>query len=462
MFCFQCQETSKNTGCTIRGVCGKQADIANLQDLLIYLLKGISFWGTRGRNMGVIHDETDLFVAQALFATITNANFDADRFIDLIKHAIEHRDALRDEAQTRCLELHGTACTGSGPDWAAWKPRSYDLEVLLEKARTIGVMADVDLDPDVRSLRQLITYGLKGMAAYTDHAYILGVHDGEVLAFMQEGLEATTNTELSIEQLVDLVLKTGKMGLRAMALLDKVNTETYGNPEPTQVNLGVRPGPGILVSGHDLLDLDELLQQTEGTGVNIYTHGEMLPAHAYPAFKKFPNFVGNYGGSWWRQREEFEAFGGAILMTTNCIVTPKDGYKDRIFTSGMAGFPGVAHIPDRELGKKKDFSFVIAKAIASDTPHQLEEGSMPIGFAHSTILSMADKVIEEINNGAIKRFVVMGGCDGRQKNRNYFTEIVQALRGHDRPNCRMCQISLQQTWVRRNWRDPACIGCWSV
>ncbi len=427
MFCFQCQETLQNTGCVKRGMCGKPADVANLQDLLVYVLKGISFWGTRGRDMGVVHPDTDLFVAQGLFATITNANFDADRFVALIKEAIKRRDALKDEAQSRCKELHGNPCPGNGPDWAGWKPENYEFETLLKKAKIVGVMADEGLDPDVRSLRELIIYGLKGMAAYIDHANILGGRDPEVLAFMQEALEATTNKNLGLAELVSLVLKTGEFGVKAMALLDKSNTDAYGHPEPTQVNLGVRPGPGILVSGHDLLDLEELLQQTEGTGVNIYTHGEMLPANSYPGLKKYEHLVGNYGGSWWHQREEFESFGGAILMTTNCIVTTKDSYKDRLFTTGMAGYPGCVHIPDRLPGKQKDFSTVIQKALESPEPLELETGTICGGYAHEAVLRVADKVIDAIKNGDIKRFVVMGGCDGRHKSREYYTEIAQSL-----------------------------------
>jgi len=372
MFCFQCQETMKNTGCTARGVCGKTADVANLQDLLIYLLKGISFWGTRSRSMGVTHEDTNLFVAQMLFTTITNANFDPDRFIEFIREAISRREALRLESQARCEELHGTPCTGTGPDWAGWQPESFELDVLLEKARQVGVMADETLDEDIRSLRELIIYGLKGMAAYIDHAYVLDETDSELLYFLQEMLEATTNDALTVEELTGLVLKTGEMGLRAMALLDKANTGTYGHPEPTQVYLGVRPGPGILVSGHDLRDLDELLQQTEGTGVNVYTHGEMLPAQAYPAFKKYEHFAGNYGGSWWHQRDEFDSFGGPILMTTNCIVTPKPSYIERLFTTGQAGYPGCIHIPERKPGEQKDFSVLIEMAKNGPTHNPLK------------------------------------------------------------------------------------------
>lgn len=427
MFCFQCQETLKNTGCTTRGICGKPADVANLQDLLVYLLKGISFWGTRAKPLGVVHPETNLFVAQALFATITNANFDADRFIGLIKEAIQRRDALRMEAQTTCKELHGNPCPGNGPDWASWVPANYELETLLEKAVQVGVMSYDQLGEDVRSLRELTIYGLKGISAYADHAYVLDAKDDGILEFMQQALEATTNDKLTVDELVALVLKTGEFGVRAMALLDKANTSTYGNPEITMVNLGVRPGPGILISGHDLRDLDELLQQTQGSGVNVYTHGEMLPTNAYPAFKKYDNFVGNYGGSWWHQKEEFESFNGPILMTTNCIVPPKESYKERLYTTGLAGFPGCPHIPDRLPGKQKDFSEIIELAKKCPDPVELEKGSIPIGFAHAAVLGVADKVIEAIKSGAIKRFVVMGGCDGRHKTREYYTDIAKGL-----------------------------------
>ncbi len=427
MFCFQCQETLNNNSCTVRGVCGKTPEVANLQDLLIYILKGISFWGTRGHNMGVIHDETNEFVAQALFATITNANFDAERFIDLIKEAITRRENLREAAQSKCYELHGKPCAGAGPDWASWKPASYDIETLLEKARHVGVMAEENLNEDIRSLRELILYGLKGIAAYSDHAHILGLDDPEIQYFMQEMLEATTNENLTGEELTQYVLKTGEMGLRTMALLDKANTDAYGHPEPTQVYLGVRPGPGILVSGHDLLDLEELLEQTRGTGVNIYTHGEMLPAHAYPKFKNFEHFIGNYGGSWWKQRKEFESFGGPVLMTTNCIVKPKDSYMNRIYTTGQAGYPGSKHIPDRKPGEQKDFSELIELAKTLPEPKALEEKTITTGFAHHTILENAPAVIKAIQSGDIKRFFVMGGCDGRHKSRQYYTNVANSL-----------------------------------
>jgi hydroxylamine reductase len=427
MFCYQCQEAMKNLGCTTRGVCGKTAEVSNLQDLLVYLLKGIAFWGTRGRALGVIHAETDLFVAQALFATITNANFDPDRFIELISQAVSRRDALQEAVQARWEQQHGEPWADSVADWAAWTPEAYNLEVLGEKSLQVGVMADETLDEDIRSLRELIIYGLKGMAAYTEHAYVLGEEDPELLFFMQDMLEAVTTADHSVDALTAFVLKTGAMGLRAMALLDQANTGTFGHPEITQVSLGVRPGPGILVSGHDLLDLDELLQQTQGTGVNVYTHSEMLPAHAYPAFKKHPHFAGNYGGSWWHQREEFESFGGPILMTTNCIVKPKESYIDRLFTTGQAGYPGCAHIPDRKPGEQKDFSVLIALAKTCPDPTPLEDKAITTGFARQTVLEHAGAVIDAVNSGEIKRFVVMGGCDGRSKTRQYFTDVAETL-----------------------------------
>ena len=418
MFCFQCQETSKNQGCTVRGVCGKTADVANLQDLLIWLLKGISFYGVRARELGISDPETDLFVAQSLFATITNANFDAERLVALVRKALELRDSLRSQFMETSESL---------PDVATWVPEKGDLDELVQKGSTVGIMSDPDLDEDIRSLRELLTYGLKGLAAYVDHAYVLEHHNETLLAFLQEGLLATTDDGASAGDMVGLVLKCGEMGIQAMALLDQANTSTYGDPEPTQVNIGVREGSAILISGHDLRDLDELLQQTAGKGVNIYTHGEMLPANAYPAFKKYPHFVGNYGGSWWHQQREFEKFGGAILMTTNCIVKPKPSYQDRIFTTGMTGWPGVQHIPDRQDGGQKDFGPVIARALELGSPQELEQGTIPIGFAHTAVLSVADKVVEAVKSGAIKRFVVMAGCDGRHKTRQYYTDVANNL-----------------------------------
>jgi hydroxylamine reductase len=427
MFCFQCQETAKNQGCTIRGVCGKTAEVACLQDLLIWLLKGISFYGVGARALGVSDPETDLFVAQSLFATITNANFDPQRFVTLAHKALELRDGLKAQFMEVYQQTHGQAFSEPLPDMATWVPEQGNVDELTRKGSTVGSMPDPDLDEDIHSLRQLLTYGLKGLAAYTDHAYVLEQRNDALLAFLQEGLLATTDEKASADDLVGMVLKCGAMGVQAMALLDQANTSAYGNPEPTQVSVGVKEGPAILISGHDLRDLDELLQQTAGRGVNVYTHGEMLPANAYPAFKKHPHFVGNYGGSWWHQRDEFERFGGAILMTTNCLIEPKESYRDRIFTTGVVGWPGVPHIPDRPEGGQKDFGPVIAKALQSDSPQALEQGSMPIGFAHASVLSLADKVLEAAKSGAIKRFVVMAGCDGRHRTRQYYTEVAEHL-----------------------------------
>ena len=420
MFCYQCQEAAKGTGCTVRGVCGKTAEVAALQDLVIWLLKGLSYYGVKARSLGIGDPEADLFVAEALFATITNANFDTQRFARLARKARDLRDRLR-------VRLPEDALAEAPPEMATWAPRTADVEELIGKGLGVGILADEDEDEDLRSLRQLLTFGLKGLAAYTDHAYVLEHTNDKLLAFLQEGLLATTDASLSADELVGLVLKCGEMGVQAMALLDEANTGTYGHPEPTQVNLGVRPGPAILVSGHDLRDLGELLQQTEGTGVNVYTHGEMLPANAYPAFKKYEHLIGNYGGSWWHQREEFEAFNGAILMTTNCIVPPRDSYVGRLFTTGQAGWPGCVHIADRADGEQKDFRPAIEAALASGSPQPLEEGAIPIGFAHTSVLSVADKVVNAVQSGAIKRFVVMAGCDGRHKERDYYTAVAQQL-----------------------------------
>ena len=427
MFCFQCQETAKNQGCTVRGVCGKTDDVAHLQDLLIWLLKGMSFYGVKAREVNASDPEADLFVAQSLFSTITNVNFDPERFVPLVEKALALRDRLKVRFLKAYQQAHGLAFSEPLPEMATWVPEKGDMDEFVQKGATVGVMADPNLDEDVRSLRQLLTYGLKGLAAYTDHAYILGHYNDDLLAFLQKALVATTDEDALADDLVGMVFKCGEMGVQAMALLDQANTSTYGHPEPTQVNIGVREGPAILISGHDLRDLDELLQQTEGAGVNVYTHGEMLPANAYPAFKKHPHFVGNYGGSWWHQQEEFEKFGGAILMTTNCIVKPKESYRDRIFTTGLVGWPGVPHIPDRQDGGQKDFGPVIAKALESGSPQELEQGTIPAGFAHAAVLGVADKVVEAVKSGAIKRFVVMAGCDGRHKTRQYYTEVARSL-----------------------------------
>ena len=426
MFCYQCQEAARNEACTVRGVCGKTSDVSNLQDLLIYLLKGISVHTVKARNLGWEDAEVDRFVLEGLFSTITNANFDPADMAERIRTAVALRDRVRAYLADR------DALPTDPPDAAVWTPEDDSQEALLAKAIHVGIMADEGENEDIRSLRQLITIGLKGLAAYADHALVLGYEDKAIHAFTQQALAATINDNFGLNELVALAIEVGNHGVRTMALLDEANTTHYGHPEPTVVNLGVKPGPAILISGHDLLDLEELLEQTKDKGINVYTHGEMLPAHAYPFFKKYDHLVGNYGGSWWKQDKEFEAFGGPIMMTTNCLVPPKDSYKDRVFTTGVVGFPGLNYIPDRVEGQPKDFSPVIAKALESDSPQELESGatgpsSITIGFARNTIMSVVDKVLEAIQAGAISRFVVMAGCDGRQRARQYFTDVAEGL-----------------------------------
>ncbi len=414
MFCYQCQETAKNSGCTLRGVCGKSPETSDLQDLLIYVLRGVSLWALQAKTLGDLDQKYGQFVTKALFATITNANFDDQRIISLINEALAIREELK------------AACAGSLPgnvhDAATWS--SADVNEFHTKARSIGVLATEN--EDVRSLRELLIYGIKGIAAYADHAALLGEVDPEIHDFMMEALASTTK-EKSVEEMVNLVMQAGEMAVKTMALLDTANTRAYGNPEITKVNIGTRNNPGILISGHDLKDMEELLEQTATTGVDVYTHGEMLPAHYYPLFKKHDHLVGNYGGSWWKQGEEFASFNGVILMTTNCIIPVKDSYKDRIFTTGMAGYPGVAHIPDRVKGGSKDFSAIIELAKTCPPPTEIEQGEITGGFAHNQVLALADKVVDAVKSGAIKRFVVMAGCDGRQKQRSYFTEVAQSL-----------------------------------
>jgi hydroxylamine reductase len=423
MFCYQCEEAAKGEGCTVRGVCGKSPQVAALQDLVIYLLKGMSVYGTQARALGLSDTEGDDLTARALFTTITNVSFDEERLQALGRQILAHREALRQ----RVGAAQGAPPAEELPEAATWIPQDDSLDAWIGYGAMAGILADAELDDDRRSLRELLIYGLKGMAAYYEHARVLGEGDPEIPAFMQEALAVAAQADPAADTLLGLVMRAGEMGVRTMALLDKANTGAYGVPEPTQVSLGVREGPAILVSGHDLRDLHELLEQTKDTDINIYTHGEMLPANAYPALKKYPHLAGNYGGSWWHQGREFESFGGAILMTTNCLIPPRDSYKDRLFTTGVAAWPGVAHIPDREDGAPKDFGPVIAKALACGSPKAIEEGSLTIGFAHETVLGVADKVIEAIQAGAIKRFVVMAGCDGRNASRRYFTDIAQAL-----------------------------------
>lgn len=411
MFCFQCQETAGCKGCTVSGVCGKKPDVAAMQDLLVYVTKGISAVTTALRQEGKqVSAEINHLITLNLFTTITNANFDKESIEARIRATLTEKDVL----------LAQIADPFGLPEAAKWNG-SGNWE---EKAATVGVLSTEN--EDIRSLRELITYGLKGLSAYSKHANVLLKDDEEVDAFLQRALAATLDDNLSVEELIALTMETGKHGVSCMALLDKANTEAYGNPEITKVNIGVGTNPGILVSGHDLRDLEMLLEQTQGTGVDVYTHSEMLPAHYYPAFKKYPNFIGNYGNAWWKQKEEFESFNGPILMTTNCIVPPKDSYKDRLYTTGAAGYPGCTHIPG-EIGEQKDFSVIIEHAKRCAAPTEIETGELIGGFAHAQVLALADQVVDAVKSGAIKKFVVMAGCDGRAKSREYYTEFAKAL-----------------------------------
>ncbi|MGB4261858.1 MAG: hydroxylamine reductase [Candidatus Cloacimonas acidaminovorans] len=419
MFCYQCQETSRNLGCTMRGVCGKSETLANLFDLLIYGLKGLAYVSVKLQEKDRYYPEDSVFVMSALFKTITNVNWDEENIKDTIETTLAVRDKRKDEL---CKLMEGKCDTCPEAVTFQLKRDEYD-----EFAKKVGVLRTEN--EDIRSLRETIIYGIKGICAYGEHAAILGFQDDDVNKFIMEGLSATLDDNLTVDQLVNLVLRTGENAVKVMAKLDEANTKTYGNPEPTKVKLGVGKNPGILISGHDLKDLEELLKQTEGKGVDIYTHGEMLPAHYYPAFKKYKHFIGNYGDSWWHQLEDFENFNGAILMTTNCLVPlrKENTYLERLFTTGTVNYPGAVHIPDREKGREKDFSPVIARALKCQPPKELETGEITGGFAHSTVLSLADKIIEAVKSGAIKRFVVMAGCDGRMPSRKYFTEVAEKL-----------------------------------
>jgi len=413
MFCYQCQETAKNEGCTVAGGCGKPAEVANLQDLLIYVLKGISLALTVDQDKELaVPEETDRFILESLFKTITNANFDAKVFIKDIKQGLSIRDRIIQDNQ---LDLDHDALT-----WTA----ENELD-LFNKALEVGVLSEKK--EDIRSLKQLITYGLKGIAAYAEHAFVLGNQDQDLFRFIKLALAATLDETITLERLIELVMECGKYGVTAMSLLDGANTSAYGNPEITTVNLGVGKNPGILISGHDLKDMEELLEQTKDSGVDIYTHSEMLPANYYPAFKKYTHFIGNYGNAWWKQKEEFANFNGPILLTTNCLVPPLDSYKDRVYTTGSAGFAGVKHIADRLPGKQKDFSELIKHAKNCTPPIELEKGEIIGGFAHAQVLALADKIVEAVKSGAIKKFVVMAGCDGRMKSREYYSDFAQKL-----------------------------------
>ncbi|GJM58044.1 hydroxylamine reductase 2 [Erysipelotrichaceae bacterium OPF54] len=411
MFCFQCQETAGCTGCTITGVCGKTPDVAAMQDLLVYASKGLSAVTTQLRKGGKeISPNTDRLITTNLFMTITNANFDKEQIIDQIRKTLEARDRLLLEVEDITALPQAALWTGTD----SWE----------EKAARIGVLSTKD--EDIRSLRELITYGLKGLSAYLKHANALHHDDPDVDAFVQKALASTLDDQLSVEDLISLALETGKYGVAGMALLDRANTESFGNPEITAVNIGVRSNPGILISGHDLHDLEMLLEQSQGTGVDVYTHSEMLPAHYYPAFKKYPNFVGNYGNAWWKQKEEFEKFNGPILMTTNCIVPPAVSYQNRLYTTGAASYPGCVHI-DKESDGNKDFSLIIEHAKKCEAPAEIETGEIIGGFAHAQVFALADQIADAVQSGAIRKFVVMAGCDGRMKSRDYYTEFAKTL-----------------------------------
>ena len=415
MFCYQCQETAGCSGCTRVGVCGKQPDVAAMQDLLVYVTKGISAVTTTLRQEGVeIQPAVNHMITLNLFTTITNANFSKEAIIARIQKTLSEKDLL-------LSKLNTLTSTDTLPEAALWNGSENEFAA---KAATVGILSTEN--EDIRSLRELITYGLKGLSAYSKHANVLLQDNEEIDAFMQRALAATLDDSLSADDLIALTLETGKYGVDGMALLDNANTSTYGNPEITKVNIGVGTRPGILVSGHDLRDLEMLLKQTQGSGVDVYTHSEMLPAHYYPAFKKYPNFVGNYGNAWWKQKEEFESFHGPILMTTNCIVPPKDSYKDRLYTTGAAGYPGCKHISG-EIGEEKDFSAIIEQAKHCAPPEEIERGEIIGGFAHNQVLALADDIVTAVKSGAIRKFVVMAGCDGRMKSRNYYTDFAKAL-----------------------------------
>lgn len=412
MFCYQCQETAGCKGCTMSGVCGKKPEVAAMQDLLVYVTKGLSAVTTRLRAEGsVVPSRINRLVILNLFVTITNANFDNEAIIARIRETLE-------ETQNLLSQVKDTTVL---PEASLWNETE---EHFMDKAARVGVLSTEN--EDIRSLRELITYGLKGLSAYSRHANVLMKENEQIDAFLQRALAATLDDSLTVDDLVSLTMETGKYGVDCMALLDEANTGTYGNPEVTKVNLGVGSRPGILISGHDLKDLEMLLEQTQGAGIDVYTHSEMLPAHYYPAFKKYGHFIGNYGNAWWQQKKEFASFNGPVLMTTNCIVPPADSYKDRMYTTGAAGYPGCRHIPETADGKK-DFSVIIEHAKRCLPPTQIEEGEIVGGFAHAQVLALADKIVDAVKSGAIRKFVVMAGCDGRAKSRDYYTDFAKAL-----------------------------------
>ena len=419
MFCYQCQEAKGGIACTgKRGVCGISENCVNLQDLTLHLLKGMSIFSTKARQKGIENDELNRFVTETLFETITNVVFTEKVSIDRITKALE----LREEIKQAYLDAGGELPVDL-PSCATW---TGSQDQYLDKANSISGQIDAP-DEDTRSLRALVIYGLKGMAAYSDHAFHLGYEDANIYAFAQKALAALTDDSLSVEENIALVLETGKFGVDAMALLDRANTETYGTPEISTVDLGAGDNPGILISGHDLKDLDELLKQSQNTGVDIYTHGEMLPAHSYPLLKKYDHLKGNYGGSWHEQKKDFESFNGPVLLTSNCLVPPRDSYKERLYTTGLVRFDGVTHIEDRKKAAEKDFSKIIEQAKTCSPPEEIESGQITCGFGHGQVLALADKVIDAVKSGAIKKFVVMAGCDGRMKSREYYTQFAKEL-----------------------------------
>lgn len=419
MYCDQCQETVSNEACTDTGVCGKDAQTSNIQDLFVWELKGLAYLAEEARAEGIVDEDLRVFIAEGLFSTITNVNFDPKWFEEQIREGFERRRDLRERYEREVGPIDEAAL----PEAATWE--AAESAAFYEKAPEVGVQTTEN--EDIQSLRELLTYGIKGIAAYADHAYVLGEQKDEVFAFVQRGLAATLDDELSVDDLIGLVLKAGEVGTEVMATLDAAHTSTYGHPEPTEVDIGVRDRPAVLVSGHDLRDLEELLEQTEGEGVDVYTHGEMLPAHAYPAFEEYDHFVGNYGNAWWQQHEEFEAFNGPVLMTTNCLVPPKNSYASRTYTTGVVRFPELPHVEDRVNGGQKDFSALIEHAKETEPPEEIETGTVPNGFAHNAVLDRADDIIEAIQAGDIRGFVVMGGCDGRHPEREYYTQMAESL-----------------------------------
>ncbi len=426
MFCFQCQETAAGTGCKIKGVCGKQDTTAQLQDVLLFIVKGIAVWVDEARKVGMTVDlKTGKFITTAVFTTITNANFDEAAIMRYIREAAKVRDAWRVKALGGCGAGCGCSCGGETaplPECATWEVTTD--EKIRAKATEVGVLATAD--EDVRSLRELVTYGIKGMCAYAHHAAELGKEDAAIYEHMVTALAATTKN-MPVEALVGLVMKVGEFAVKTLALLDGANTARFGSPQMTKVACGVRSNPGILISGHDLRDLEDLLEQTKGSGVDVYTHSEMLPAHYYPKLKAYDHLAGNYGSSWWHQNEDFESFNGPILMTTNCVIPVKGTYLSRLFTTGAVGYPGATHIADRPDNGRKDFSAIISLAKKCPPPKQIEDGTITGGFAHAQVMALADKVVAAVKSGAIKRFVVMAGCDGRMRSRQYFTDVASAL-----------------------------------